>query len=1129
MPMRQRKEMVRMKKETRKFVGFLLSSVMMLSCLPVSNAAAEFEGFTDNFDGYETTNEIFGWQSTTTDGVWTLSDIWPGNAYDNHYGGSQVEIESGTDNVLTLTGYGDADTHKVAFNLAKEKYDGIGNNVKMNVSVKKTGNTNGGVRFLVSEDEQSYYEFQTDWSSGWYQRISKVENGVKEELQCHVMQVSANEWVDVEFYNVKNTIYWTITNTATGVSNSGKYTDLDGLPAKGENAKYQLWTLNNGGGKEQFDDFSLTDVAGAFNGFEDDISYAGTGWNTDYSNAETNNTWIVDDNDANANPGATAIIDGNFWLYGMNSATATITATLNEAKYLNAGDSLSFKVSLMQRENAVGGIRFMVSEDGKSYYEISHAQNWSLWSFNKVVDGVSETLKTGQMFFVSGNWFDLEIANSGNTIYFCVTNNEGAKADYFYTDPEMLSSKGENGKYQLFVLNNDSTYKAPEYFDNISLKELKFDGYSDNFDSYATTGWMDGHTNTETNGNWLISDTSDNEGGLSTASIDLKVPEVEGDNIFRIYGMRWGVTYGENTVMATLNPANYFGLGDNVSMKVSTMRNGNTDGGIRFMVSSDGDSYYEIKHNWGGGWWYLNKVVDGALTTLQSSAMNNIGDGRWYDLEISNLGNKIFWSVTDKTTGVKESHTYEDANMLPERGADAKYQLWTISNGGNIPENFDNFSLTEKSDKYYENGTEPDDVLYQNAAEKATVEESTGKVVYSFDEAVKVRRIITSSISDSDVLVYVADSKDAAESSWTLIGNAADGDFLNKTSVQSAKAVILKSQSGAEFSAEDVVILTDDAALSYTLAVQESVKLYPRVAGVDQFNAAWTVADEKIAVSENGEIKLIGYGSTSATYGKYTVTLSAAMGDVFTEDDFALYVDASYGKPIYTFDGGMIIDLVGEYFVRHVLVSGGLDEVEFYVSDDNVNWTYISDITPDEDYANWIDMPCSYVKLVGEVSEVTLAAEAENVNVRLGSSLKLLPYSYGQYDSEASLSTESEIYTPKAVAENVEITADFFVDSAVLNVNAISAYEFTENADGTMSVELATPYYKEGAKFVAAFYGAGDKFIGVTEVTSDCDNYADVMTLTFTPQGTPAKVKLMCLDGGFDGLAPLTEASVYVK
>jgi len=70
---------------------------------------------------------------------------------------------------------------KTALNLNPEVYTDLGDNVELKVSMcKDTPNIDTGIRFMVQDDENSYYQIRTAWAGGAFY-FEKVTDGIVEK------------------------------------------------------------------------------------------------------------------------------------------------------------------------------------------------------------------------------------------------------------------------------------------------------------------------------------------------------------------------------------------------------------------------------------------------------------------------------------------------------------------------------------------------------------------------------------------------------------------------------------------------------------------------------------------------------------------------------------------------------------------------------------------------------------------------------------------------------------------------------------------------------------------------------------------------------------------------------------
>lgn len=95
--------------------------------------------------------------------------------------------------------------------------------------------------------------------------------------------------------------------------------------------------------------------------------------------------------------------------------------------------------------------------------------------------------------------------------------------------------------------------------------------------------------------------------------------------------------------------------------------------GMRFMVSGDGQSYYEFYTGRWGGPFKFKKVTNGTLSWEEALTTFNFNDNVWYSLSLANDGDTLLWSVTRQTDNTTENGKIVDEEMFELRGGAAKY------------------------------------------------------------------------------------------------------------------------------------------------------------------------------------------------------------------------------------------------------------------------------------------------------------------------------------------------------------------------------------------------------------------------------------------------------------------------
>ncbi len=115
------------------------------------------------------------------------------------------------------------------------------------------------------------------------------------------------------------------------------------------------------------------------------------------------------------------------------------------------------------------------------------------------------------------------------------------------------------------------------------------------------------------------------------------------------------------------------------------------DTGVRFSVSADGKSYYELRSNWARNMKFV-KVVDGKedATTVQTTTGFSSGPDHYITMDVKVYGNLITWKCTDGGTTIFESSFVDPAPLTPSIPVQL---IGRNGDGGTCL--FDNFSIDE--------------------------------------------------------------------------------------------------------------------------------------------------------------------------------------------------------------------------------------------------------------------------------------------------------------------------------------------------------------------------------------------------------------------------------------------------
>ncbi len=230
----------------------LCITISLLSTIFTLNVFAEnILAFSDDFSGYAVSGFVSGGGSSATNNVWVMSQVFTGNAY----GGSEILDYDGNKVLRLWSGdYGVTG----ALNLNPEKYTGLGESAEFKVSFRKiTPNIDSGIRFMVQENENSYYQIKTEWATGAFHFQKVVDGTVTKDTYIPLVN-NVNIWYDVTIKNIANHVFWTVTDTENNITQKGEFIDDEAFSAKGSAAKYQFATTY--GGAVEYDNFSLSTI-----------------------------------------------------------------------------------------------------------------------------------------------------------------------------------------------------------------------------------------------------------------------------------------------------------------------------------------------------------------------------------------------------------------------------------------------------------------------------------------------------------------------------------------------------------------------------------------------------------------------------------------------------------------------------------------------------------------------------------------------------------------------------------------------------------------------------------------------------------------------------------------------------
>ena len=388
------------------------------------------------------------------------------------------------------------------------------------------------------------------------------------------------------------------------------------------------------------------------------------------------------------------------------------------------------------------------------------------------------------------------------------------------------------------------------------------DAVFDDFESYdITEGAPFTGTGTRINDNWSILN-----GGYNN-NMRVSVKDYSGNKKLAVNG-----SGGEGVIIYTGDTSGI--TGDAVmeaDMKVTDW-NGRT--GLRFLMSSDGKSYYQLYAKEGENV-ILSKHVNG---TQQSSVVVKEGWGTegWAHIKMEMKDSKLTLYYTKGATTIEKS--IEDDTPLTAQGS-----LTTCAFlDGQNESVFDNFSY-KKYDSYIDGQTEPNSVFYRNAAYGAAA--SGGE--YALDTACRVRKVqlysdAPSSLAGAQIILKNADGAvnmaDVAAENITAFGaellNTATKDEYTAVEVRtSAEITQLKAFTDIENNAE------------FTYAPGANEYLAEFGAHFKDGTAVWSSSDDTILSVNDGALipHAKGNADISVTDGTTTYTAKiTVLGEIDT-------------------------------------------------------------------------------------------------------------------------------------------------------------------------------------------------------------------------------------------------------
>lgn len=251
--------------------------------------SAEWNGFSDNFDAYEIAGKKEGIGSSVTNNVWTISKV---NYGGRRKGASSLDLVEGENKCLTLYG-GTNVTTPAAVNLAKAQYLGLEDSAELQASVRQNGNDHGGIRFMVSADEKSYYTiYAGDTGEGFF--LEKVIKQKPVWTKPIAIDNKENAWYRISLANYASSLIWSVTDLSDGTEKKGVTDDPEMLETAGKDAGYQLF-IQGISSSVSFDDVSLNSATEKYQDLleQNDAFYCDVLGNAKGQKNETGMIWTL--------------------------------------------------------------------------------------------------------------------------------------------------------------------------------------------------------------------------------------------------------------------------------------------------------------------------------------------------------------------------------------------------------------------------------------------------------------------------------------------------------------------------------------------------------------------------------------------------------------------------------------------------------------------------------------------------------------------------------------------------------------------------------------------------------------------------------------------------------------------
>ena len=752
-------------------------------------------------------------------------------------------------------------------------------------------NAEVGIRFL--KNDEGCYELILPKKGDTLAYLNKITGGSR-VCMAKIPGISARSrktWYSVSLtVSAAGTIEWTVTDSGGNtLLPDASGSAADSIPFKrGQDSDIELIAGGYGTGYVYFDDilYSSEDYEYKFTeNFDalEKVSYSAV-FDGDVPEDNTvveskgkrmSDMWITNDVMGYDGRAYAGIIEGGA---GSDGQCLAISARaewqqywvypgviLNLPECVRAADrviSFNFRAADGLYGGGGAGIRFMI--EGNSFYELVFPRLDSGYRtvFNKVKDGARKTVFTlpaADGCRKPNLWYRAEIrCSTDGHISWTVRRCDGVSTDAdismdgeFYDESYVLP---ESDKIELIA----GGYRcAVSYFDDITIKYVepqsgslvKHERFTDDFET----------DNTEASGiisalntRWRFWSGNAGYDNKAKAGIGNKYNSVGMTGKYLAVEARaTDLIYWEiPTVIYTGEYPESRGISVGVDIKTAS---GGYGAGIRFMISDDERSYYELyfpsgRYNDEYVTAVINKVTPEGRTELYKttgkSAADCIQGDTLYRLSLKVCGGKISYSLLGREGDFGSSGEVDDYCNPHENG-----RLGFMASGGNGNYvGYDNFVITAY-DPFVDDKAEPDNVIYKNVSKKAV---RKGDVI-DLGAEYPIRKITAE--KETEVRV----SHDAV--SFIPIGTVKNGKLINTLTNLPYRYVKLSAPGEAS--------VWTDIVQTELIRENSCIEISARVNGED--NAAEIRSSSADISTENGMLTALrphdGYIHISASYG----------------------------------------------------------------------------------------------------------------------------------------------------------------------------------------------------------------------------------------------------------------------